>query len=55
LEARAEEELADLLPRIHGVGFYNSANQSIVQDVSNLVVKDYQKLRSEFYKFGSKT
>jgi hypothetical protein len=48
----AEEELANLLPRIHGVGFFNPANQSLVQDASDLIVKHYQKLRGEFYSFG---
>jgi hypothetical protein len=46
----ADDELThDLLPRIHGAGFYKKENQETVRRVAELTLSGYQKLRKEYF------
>lgn len=49
----ADDNLMALLPRIHGVGFYQAENKGVDEQVVKLVISGYEKLRREYFAFGS--
>ena len=49
----ADDDLMALLPRIHGVGFYQAENKGVDEQVAKLVVSGYEKLRREYFAFGA--
>ena len=49
----ADDELMALLPRIHGVGYYQKENEGIDEQVVKLIVSGYEKLRREYFSFGA--
>ena len=49
----ADDDLMALLPRIHGVGFYQEENRGVDEQVAKLVVSGYEKLRKEYFAFGA--
>lgn len=49
----AEDDLMELLPRIHGVGYYQEENKGIEEQVVKLILDGYEKLRKEYFAFGT--
>lgn len=49
----ADDDLMPLLPRIHGVGYYQKENAAINDQVVKLIISGYEKLRSEYFALGS--
>ena len=47
----AEDELAKLLPRILGAGFYDQRNKEAVSRMVELIVSGYERLRKEYFSF----
>jgi hypothetical protein len=49
----ADDDLMALLPRIHGVGYYQKENAQINEQVVKLITSGYEKLRREYFALGS--
>jgi hypothetical protein len=45
----AEDELAKLLPRILGAGFYDQRNKESASRMVELIVSGYERLRKEYF------
>jgi hypothetical protein len=45
----ADPDLAGILPRLHGVGFYQPQNQQAITDVVTLITNGYERLRKEYF------
>jgi len=48
----AEDSLMVLLPRIHGIGYDQKENKEINDQVVELILRGYEKLRREYFASG---
>jgi len=49
----AEDDLMVLLPRLHGVAFWQKENEETMTQLVKHVVSQYEKLRKEYFSFGA--
>lgn len=48
----AEDDLMALLPKSHGVGYYKEENKKTNEQVVDLIVSGYERLRKEYFALG---